>query len=82
MTHPGSGAPGREREPNLSVLAVADCPQCKQESCFRHKHDTAYGLEATHMVGSERFECAFCNFVVLPKDADKFPTLVFVLDRQ
>lgn len=64
-----------------SVLAIADCPQCKQESRFRHTHDSPYGLEGAHMGGSERFECAHCDFVVRPDMAKDFPTLTFVLDK-
>ena len=61
-------------------LSVAVCPQCKQESRFRHLHDTAHGIEGTHMAGSERFECAFCGFTVTPAMASEFPGLRFTLD--
>lgn len=70
-----------EANKKLHGLSTADCPRCRQESRFRHKHDSPYGLEGAHMAGSERFECAFCDFVVWPNMAADFPTLLFVLDK-
>lgn len=52
--------------------------ECAHE--WKHLHDTAYGLESTHMAGSERFECVRCPCVVHGPDP-KFPSLVFVLDH-
>lgn len=66
----------------MSEQERAHCPQCNEERVFRHLHTPAYaGMSETHMMGSERFDCAVCGFSVGPREASKFPTLVFVLDR-
>jgi DNA-directed RNA polymerase subunit RPC12/RpoP len=57
---------------------IATCPLCGHTIQFKHMHDAAHGLEGTHMVGSERFECPQCGHNVFcdSKGAEKF-TFIF-----
>jgi hypothetical protein len=58
---------------------VAKCPHCGYTCEFRHMHDAAHGIEGTHMVGSERFECSQCGHSVSlhSPGAERF---TFILD--
>lgn len=55
------------------------CPACGCRGGFRHMHETAHGIEGTHMAGSERFECEECDHSihVHGKGAEQFK---FILD--
>lgn len=57
---------------------VAKCPKCGYTCEFRHMHDTAHGIEGTHMSGSERFECSQCRHNVFAGDDN--PQFTFILD--
>lgn len=48
----------------------AHCHTCGQVRQFTHLRDTAHGLPGTHMVGSERFECASCGECIRAEDND------------
>jgi hypothetical protein len=55
------------------------CPKCKNQT-LKHLHDSAYGIEGTHMAGTERFECD-CGFSCWDAiDGEEFG-LTFVLDE-
>lgn len=56
------------------------CPKCEAKVEFKHMHSTAYGMESTHMAGSERFECPECGHT-LSRDEAKACGLVYVLDK-
>lgn len=58
------------------------CPNCKADQTiigFNHMHDTAHGMESTHMGGTERFECKGCDYQLSRSEA-KERDLVYVLD--
>lgn len=55
------------------------CPKCKEKT-MKHLHDTAYGMEETHMKGSERFECICGLHISSSKEAEKY-NLKFILDK-
>ena len=57
------------------------CSSCGTETNFRHRHDTAYGLAGTHMVGTERFECQTCGKAYYATDGAP-PPLKFILDKE
>jgi predicted nucleic-acid-binding Zn-ribbon protein len=58
---------------------VAKCPRCEYTCEFRHMHDTAHGIEGTHMSGSERFECSQCGSSVFHSD-EAAKQFTFILD--
>lgn len=60
-------------------LVMADCHICQMPRTFRHAHDTAHGIEGTHMAGSERFTCDTCGTSVYSSDNDG--QFDFVLDK-
>jgi len=37
------------------------CPKCGGRRRYTHRHQTMYGMESTHMVGSEYVECCECQ---------------------
>ena len=66
---------GREKK----AKPINTCPQCNKT--LRHLHDTAYGIEGTHMAGTERFECD-CGFRCWHDSAEaKEMGIRFTLDR-
>lgn len=65
------------------MATLATCPRCKKETEHRHLHDTAHGIEGTHMSGTERFECKECGHAIFAYDEEaKQPSLKFVLDKK
>lgn len=64
----------RDRLPMVMLF----CETCNDTTEHRHMHDTAHGLEQTHMAGTERFQCTECNHSVYKAEgarrgfADKF----------
>lgn len=56
------------------------CDRCARMRPHKHMHDTAHGLEQTHMQGSERFVCVGCGRTTYANDtgAERFP---FILDK-
>jgi predicted nucleic-acid-binding Zn-ribbon protein len=58
---------------------VAKCPRCEYTCEFRHMHDTAHGIEGTHMSGSERFTCTQCGNSVFHTD-EAAKSFTFILD--
>jgi len=55
------------------------CEGCRKETTHRHVHDTAYGIEGTHMAGSERYECTVCGRA-MRKEESLEKGLNFILD--
>ena len=55
------------------------CQQCKANAPIRHLHNTAHGIEGTHMDGSERFECSACGYTLTRMEANA-RGLQYVLD--
>lgn len=37
------------------------CSHCNKRAEWKHLHDCAYGMEGTHMSGSERYQCQRCK---------------------
>jgi predicted nucleic-acid-binding Zn-ribbon protein len=58
---------------------IAKCPRCGYTCEFKHMHDTAHGIEGTHMSGSERFECTQCGSSVFYSD-EAAKLFTFILD--
>ena len=56
------------------------CPKCNKDT-LQHMHNTAHGIEGTHMAGSERYECECGFYIGNEKDAKKH-NLKFVLDKE
>lgn len=46
------------------------CPVCNGGD-FRHLHDAAYGLDGTHISGSERFVCKNCRRPIYKVEGEK-----------
>lgn len=64
----------------LSDAATISCGHCGHGvDRLRHIHDCAHGIEGTHMVGSERYECMDCGRSIY-KEEGKKQGLRFVLD--
>lgn len=40
---------------------ILRCRDCKTDTPHNHMHDAPYGIEGTHMAGSERFTCEACG---------------------
>jgi hypothetical protein len=59
---------------------ITTCAKCKTECDHTHWHDTAYGIEATHHAGSERWTCSNCGYSTFAIDHPKNPDLIFILD--
>jgi hypothetical protein len=55
------------------------CLACGAVTPHRHLHDTAHGIIATHMVGTERFVCTVCDRTTFAY-SDGADTFRFVLD--
>ena len=48
------------------------CPKCKNDVEFNHLHDTAHGIEGTHMDGSERYVCSICGYSIYKYEGEKY----------
>lgn len=53
---------------NLPI--IVNCPQCKKNAPMMHLHDTAHGVEGTHMAGTERYTCTACGHSLTRDEAD------------
>lgn len=56
-----------------------NCPKCKKKTGHKHLRDAAHGISATHIAGSERFECLKCGYAMLKEEAEK-QGLIFCSD--
>jgi len=56
-----------------------NCPKCQKKTEHSHEHHTAYGIEDTHMNGSEHYQCKECGYLMLKKEAEA-QGLKFILD--
>lgn len=61
--------------------SIKVCPNCGVIGSIKHMHDTAHGLEDTHMEGSERFECSSCGASLTREQAEGLG-LKYVLDKE
>lgn len=63
----------------VTTKQLYHCRSCNAATLHRHLHDTAHGIEGTHMTGSERFVCSSCLLSTSAQDegASDFP---FILD--
>ncbi len=55
-----------------------DCPN-QRVTESTHMHDCAHGIAATHMAGSERYECVKCGYAMYKDEGEK-QGLKFILD--
>lgn len=47
------------------------CNICKKETEHSHLHDSAHGIEGTHMAGSERYQCVECGNGIYKEEGRK-----------
>lgn len=57
------------------------CRKCGTLEQHAHMHDTAHGIEGTHMHGSERFVCRKCGTRTLAGDGEVAKQFPFKLDE-
>jgi hypothetical protein len=69
----------RKRKGNQMCHKTQLCPYCKKTANWKHLHDCAHGIEAMHMVGSERYVCQACGKSFYKTEGEKLG-LEFVYD--
>lgn len=57
------------------------CRKCETLQPHTHMHDTAHGIEGTHMHGSERFVCRTCGTRTHAGDGAVAKQFPFKLDK-
>lgn len=59
---------------------MPNCPKCSRNK-FKHLHDTAYGMQETHLSGTERFECENCGYSIYSREGIKMG-FTFFCDKE